>query len=291
MPVLAHDQRARLGLIANAIEHLQDLPIHQPAEGIGAARDACGQIVVHLLHDTACPLRLDAAGHARRDVLGWQAQPDRTDVVLGQRRPRRGKVRRQGLAGEDPHLERPDEALLVARHDAVGRRRVHALQHAVQVLDPARPRPRVQPGAHRVVAARAIEEALDQRAEVEARAADEDGQATTRGDVADAGRRVAGELRGRVDVGRIDDVDQVVRDATLLVRRHLVGADVEAPVDGGRVAVDDLAPVGARKTDPERTLAGGRGAEHGHQQGPTCGEGRGCHPFRVPRHCEGGCSL
>ncbi len=76
---------------------------------------------------------------------------------------------------------------------------------------------------------------------VEAGAADEDRQAPARVDVADRVGRVARELRRRVLVGRIGDVDQVMRDAAPVGRRHLVGADVEAAIDGGRIAVDDLA--------------------------------------------------
>ena len=65
---------------------------------------------------------------------------------------------------------------------------------------------------------------------------------------------VARELRRGVDLGRIGDVDQVMRDAALLVERHLVGADVEAAIDGGGIAVDDLAAEAARPApDPARS--------------------------------------
>ena len=76
-----------------------------------------------------------------------------------------------------------------------------------------------------------------------------------------ARRRVARVPRRRVLLGRIGDVDQVMRDAALLGERHLVGADVEAAVDRGRIAVDDLAAEAAGQRDAERALAGRGRAE------------------------------
>ena len=75
------------------------------------------------------------------------------------------------------------------------------------------------------------------------------GSLPARVDVANDALGVARELRRGVDLRRIGDVDQVVRDAALLVSGHLVGADVEAAIDGGGVAVDDLAavPLGQRR--------------------------------------------
>ena len=67
--------------------------------------------------------------------------------------------------------------------------------------------------------------------------------------------------RGRIDLGRPDDVDQMMRNAALLGRRHLVGADVDAAVHGGRIARDDFAAEAPRDRQAERALAGGRGAD------------------------------
>ena len=102
-----------------------------------------------------------------------------------------------------------------------------------------------------------------QRAEVEAGAADQNRQPPARLDVADRGRGIARVLRGRVVVGRIGDVDQVVRDAAPIADRDLVGADVEAAIDGGRVAVDDLAAVALGDRQRQRALPGRGRAEHG----------------------------
>ena len=74
---------------------------------------------------------------------------------------------------------------------------------------------------------------------------------------------VARKLRGGVLLGRLDDVDEVVRNAALLRLRQLVGADVEPAVDRGRVAVDDLAAVLLGERERQRALAGRRGPENG----------------------------
>ena len=88
-------------------------------------------------------------------------------------------------------------------------------------------------------------------------------------DVANRRGGVARVLRRRVLVGRIDDVDQVVRNAAPLGQRHLVGADVEAAIDRRRVAVDDLAaePLGQRQR--QRALAGRGRPEHRDDKGLT----------------------
>ena len=86
-------------------------------------------------------------------------------------------------------------------------------ENPVQMLDAVAHGPVVQPRPHGIVAARPVEQALDQGAEVEAGAADEDRQAPACGDLANACRRVARVLGRRVDGGRVDDVDEVMRDA------------------------------------------------------------------------------
>ena len=109
----------------------------------------------------------------------------------------------------------------------------------------------------------------DQRAVVEAGAADENRQLAARGDVADRRRRFARVARRRVLLGRIGDVDQMVRNALLLGERHLVGADVEAAIHGGRVAADDFAVEAARERDAERALAGRGRADDRDERGTS----------------------
>src|SRR6185369_1355460 len=62
---------------------------------------------------------------------------------------------------------------------------------------------------------------------------------------------------------RIDDVDQVMRDPAPIGHRHFVGADVEPAIDGGRVAVDDLAVVALGNRQRQRALPRRGRAENG----------------------------
>ena len=70
-----------------------------------------------------------------------------------------------------------------------------------------------------------------------------------------AARGVARVLRRRVLLGRIDDVDQMMRDAAAIGVGNLVGADVEPAIDRGRIAVDDLAAVALGDRQRQRALA------------------------------------
>jgi hypothetical protein len=80
--------------------------------------------------------------------------------------------------------------------------------------------------------------------------------------------RVGGELRGGVDLGRVGDVNQMMRDAAAFLERQLVGADVETAIHGGRIAVDDLATVPLGEGEPEGAFPRGGGAKHGKDQRP-----------------------
>jgi hypothetical protein len=52
-------------------------------------------------------------------------------------------------------------------------------------------------------------------------------------------------------------------DASAHRERHLVGADIEAPVHGRRIAADDFAAAAQGELDGERALARCRGAQDG----------------------------
>ena len=84
---------------------------------------------------------------------------------------------------------------------------------------PSRAASRVDRGAHRGVGRRHRVEAVEQRLEVQHRAADEQRQRAARADRRDRRARVGDEARRRVALGRIDDVDQVVRHGGALGAR------------------------------------------------------------------------
>ncbi|HVH56128.1 MAG TPA: hypothetical protein VM791_07735, partial [Vicinamibacterales bacterium] len=56
-------------------------------------------------------------------------------------------------------------------------------------------------------------------------------------------------------------------NALLLVDRHLVGADIEAAIDGGRVAGHDFAPEPPCESNGERALSRGGGTEYRDENG------------------------
>src|SRR5206468_6021068 len=109
-------------------------------------------------------------------------------------------------------------------------------------------------------------QAAGQGAKIKAGATGQDRQLAARVHVANYRRGVARVLRRGVLLGRIDDVDQVMRDAAAIGRRDLVGADVEAAIDGGRIAIDDLAVEALGEGQGQRALPGRGRAEDGDGQ-------------------------
>ena len=59
----------------------------------------------------------------------------------------------------------------------------------------------------------------------------------------------------------IGNVDEMVWNPSLLGQRDFVGADVETAINGGRIAVDNLAPAARRERHRQRALAGRRRPE------------------------------
>ncbi len=179
-------------------------------------------------------------------------------VEFRQRRHGVGEVRRERPARQRVDLERANHPLAIGGLNARGRRGIHARQHAGAARRRRAARHPFQPRPQGRIGRRSGKQPAREGAEVEAGAADEDRQPAAPVDVADGRRRVAREPRGGVLVGGIDDVDEVVRDAAPLGDRHLVGADVEAAVDGRGVAVDDLAAEALGGGQRQRRLARGR---------------------------------
>ena len=111
----------------------------------------------------------------------------------------------------------------------------------MDTLDPVPRGQPIQPCANLLILARPREQPARQGAKVEAGSADENRHLAARVHVGDHSGRVSREVRGVVVGLRQHDVDQVMRDAAAFCHRQLVGADVEAPEDRRRIAVDDLA--------------------------------------------------
>ena len=99
----------------------------------------------------------------------------------------------------------------------------------------------VETPAEIFVSTRAGEQSSSQRTVVKTRTPDENRESRPSLDVADGALGIFGKPRCRVDLDWIGDVDQVMGNAAPLLVRQLVGADVEAAIDRGGIAVDDFA--------------------------------------------------
>jgi len=120
---------------------------------------------------------------------------------------------------------------------------------------------RFDPRAQRGVSRGSREQASRQRPVIEAGSADDYRKTTATVNVPNSGGRVLRVLRGRVLGVRIDDVDQMMRNAAALRNRDLIRADVEPSIDSRRIAVDDLAAVLLRERERQRAFSGGRRSE------------------------------
>ena len=109
-------------------------------------------------------------------------------------------------------LERALHALRVAGREARGRARIDARELGVQRRIAVARGFGGERGTHLRVGRRHRIEAVEQRLEVEHRAADQQRQPAARADVTDQAARVGDEARRGIRIGWLDDVDQVVRD-------------------------------------------------------------------------------
>jgi hypothetical protein len=173
----------------------------------------------------------------------------------------------QGRARLEADFERALHARPVSRVEARGGRGVEAREHLVEVFGAAPLAQGAEPPAQARVRRRACEERLAERAQVEAAAADEDGEMAARLDRVNRPDGLARPVRGGVAHLRRDEVDEVVRDAAPLREGHLRRRDLDPAVDLHRVAVDHLAPEAQRERDPQIALAR-RGRADDRDDGP-----------------------
>jgi hypothetical protein len=165
-------------------------------------------------------------------------------------------------AGQVEHFEGPNDPLQVARLDSTRRLAIHAGEHAVQERDAAPLGDICQSLPERRIAARPREQPPRERAVIETGAAHDERQPATRVHLSNHARGIPGVLGRRVFGCGIDDVDQVMRDTAPIAGGDLVGADVEAPVHRGRVAVDDLTSTRGGQRQRQRALPRSRRPEN-----------------------------
>ena len=104
------------------------------------------------------------------------------------------------------------------------------------------------------------EEAVDERAQVEAGSSGDDGQVAAFSDAGEGFAGLAAVVAGGAGLVGPGDVDHVVLDEGSLVARGLGGADLHLAIDGDRVATDDLAVELFGEAKGEGGLAAGGGA-------------------------------
>ena len=127
----------------------------------------------------------------------------------------------------------------------------------MQKLDSSTRGDGVEPLAHPCIGAGAGKESPCERTVVQTSAANENRPVSTCVDAFDGREGITDESRGGVLLDRVHDIDQMVGNAALLAGGYLVGADVEAAVDGGGIATDDFAAALESQRDPERAFARG----------------------------------
>ena len=265
-PVLPRDQVARAAEIALAVQMFKALAVHQPPERPRVLGHAPREQPANLVQQAAGQLPVDPVRDAGFELRHGQPQADRDHRVAGDRRARLGEVLGQRAAGQQQHLQRADQAFLVGGVNPARRRRVAAGEGPVQGAEaPAAGRPS-QPAPERVVAPRPLEQPPGQRPIVETGAPGQYRQSTAASHRPHGPRRVAAVARRRVHLGRVDQIDQMMRNPPPPAGGDLVGPDVETPIDRRRIAGQDLAPDPRRERQREGTLARRRRSDDREQQ-------------------------
>lgn len=154
------------------------------------------------------------------------------------------------------------------------------LKHPMQKLYASTARDGFEPGACRRVGSGAGKESSRQGAVIEAGATDDNRPAPAAVNVVDCGHGISDVPRCGVLVGRIGDIDDVVRNAAALIQRHLVGADIKSTINGSGIAADDLAAAPDCQLDAERAFACGSRAQDGEDRRTQT-----LHPEESQNHC------
>ena len=122
-----------------------------------------------------------------------------------------GRLHRQMIAqrppGQQENLQRPFDALTVARLQPRGGGRIHLAQTAVQPLKPLLRLLRLQLRTHASIGLRQIVQTVYQRVEIHHRTADNQRHTPARTDFAAQAQAVGGKLRRAVRLQRRNDVD------------------------------------------------------------------------------------
>ena len=207
-------------------------------------------------------VQLRAVGRNQRDREGRTERPGRGFAPALQHRKR--------LPAQPVHFERALDALRVVGIEARGGRGIdRARARRAARANPRGAAPRVEFRAHAGVRAWQRRQPFGQRLEIKHRAAAENRHPAARANVRHACPRIARKRRRRIALGRVDDVDQVMRNARAVAGSRLCGSDVHAAIHLRRINGDDLAVKTRRQGKRDRALArrGGTHQQDGRDQG------------------------
>jgi hypothetical protein len=190
--------------------------------------------------------------------MAWKRTARRS--CTSQRTYRRTLQLGNRTAGAQAHLERSLDALAVPGCDARGRDRIEGRQLRMQSGPAKGPRTLVELCAQDGRRLGQARKSREQGAQIEHRAAHQQGHAPARVDRLDRDPGVGDEASGGVALGRLTDVHQVVGNQRPQRGGGLGGADVQAPVHQRGIHTDDLDRGGARQRDGPVGLAAAGGS-------------------------------
>ena len=196
-------------------------------------------------------------------------------AVRGLKRNREQRKRRLGIRARhaDQFAHRPPaqgmdlegalDALRIAGLKARGGLRIDRRQSCMHRRPAELRRFLIERSTHGRVGARQVIEADGEGARIEHRAAHQQRQSPAAADLADQLAGIVHEAGGRIRLGGLDQIDQVMRHRSQLGDAWLGGADVHAAIDQRRVDADDLEIEALGETHGDRALArGGRAEQH-----------------------------
>ena len=235
-----------------------------------AARPQCA----HLVQKTLRQHRVETPGDAlvQHVPVGRQQRQLEYAPRKARRRPAALQLGKRP-AGQLDHFQRALQALRIVAADPAGGGGVEIRQPRMHGRPTELLRFGGQSRAGRRVGFRQVGQPLLQRAEVQPGTADQQRHPALRADPPHRRQRVGAEIRCRIRLAGIADVDQRVRMARQCRRVGFRRADVHAAVDQRRIDADQAQRKLLAQRAGQRGLAGGGGA---HQED---GEGAG-----VERH-------
>jgi hypothetical protein len=150
--------------------------------------------------------------------------------------------------------------------DLRSRRRIESDEYSVQIRRTKLCRPLSQSFSQLFPALRPWKQAFQERTKIQPSAADHDRQSAALDDRIDRGSRLPSILARSERLIGFGDVEQVVRNERLFGARGLGSTDLEAAIDGHRIAADYLACEALRQVERQCRLSRRRWPQNDRQQ-------------------------